>query len=84
MAMNLAAVHYRMTPNEALASVTLNAAYALNLSHSHGSLEVGKRADFVLIDAPDWRHILYQFGDSRNVIRAVVKSGNFLAHTKKS
>jgi imidazolonepropionase len=45
--LNMACTLFRMTPEEALAGVTLNAAKALGLGDTHGSLEVGKIADFV-------------------------------------
>ncbi|WP_172143377.1 imidazolonepropionase [Pseudomonas tumuqii] len=45
--LNMACTSFRLTPEEALAGVTLNAAKALGLAASHGSLEVGKLADFV-------------------------------------
>ncbi|MEB0028108.1 imidazolonepropionase [Pseudomonas sp. MH9.2] len=45
--LNIACTLFRMTPEEALAGVTLNAAKALGLGDTHGSLEVGKIADFV-------------------------------------
>lgn len=45
--LNMACTLFRMTPEEALAGVTLNAAKALGLGDTHGSLEVGKVADFV-------------------------------------
>ena len=45
--LNMACTLFRLTPEEALAGVTLHAAKALGLAASHGSLEVGKRADFV-------------------------------------
>ena len=45
--LNMGCTCFRMTPEEALAGVTLHAATALGLGHSHGSLEVGKVADFV-------------------------------------
>ncbi|VXC78127.1 Imidazolonepropionase [Enterobacterales bacterium 8AC] len=44
---NMACTLFRLTPEEALAGVTLHAAKALGLQASHGSLEVGKVADFV-------------------------------------
>lgn len=78
MAMNLAAVHYGLTLNESLVAATLNAAYALKRSHTHGSLEVGKRGDAVLLKAADWRHLIYRFGDTRPLIRAVLKGGQIV------
>ncbi|WP_040260111.1 imidazolonepropionase [Pseudomonas massiliensis] len=52
--MNMACTLFRLTPEQALAGVTLNAAKALGLGASHGSLEAGKVADFVAwaIDRP--------------------------------
>lgn len=52
--LNMACTLFRMTPEEALAGVTCNAAKALGLGDSHGSLEAGKVADFVAwnIDRP--------------------------------
>jgi imidazolonepropionase len=52
--LNMACTLFRMTPEEALAGATLHAASALGMDHSHGSLEVGKVADFVAwqIDRP--------------------------------
>jgi imidazolonepropionase len=43
----MACTLFRLTPEEALAGVTLHAAKALGLQETHGSLEVGKVADFV-------------------------------------
>ncbi|KAL6088283.1 hypothetical protein STEG23_035006 [Scotinomys teguina] len=51
MVMHLACVNMRMTMQEALAVATINAAYALGKSHTHGSLEVGKQGDAIIINA---------------------------------
>ena len=50
--MHLACVNQRMSLNEALAASTINAAHSLGRSATHGSIEIGKVADFVVIDAP--------------------------------
>ncbi len=62
MAMSLACTQMRMTPAEALIASTINAAYSLNLGGQIGSLEPGKRADFIVCDTTDYREIAYYFG----------------------
>lgn len=61
LAMTLACVQSGMTPAEALKGATLYAARALDREERIGSLEAGKRADFVLIDAPSVNHWLYHY-----------------------
>jgi imidazolonepropionase len=61
LVIGLAVRLYGLSPREALAAVTLNAAWTLGLEHDRGSIEVGKRADLVLLDAPV-EHIAYRFG----------------------
>jgi imidazolonepropionase len=77
LAMNMGCTLFRMTPQEALAGVTCNAARALGLQGETGTLEVGKRADFVLwnIDRP--ADLAYAMG--RNPCRGVVRAGVPLA-----
>jgi imidazolonepropionase len=62
-----------LTVEETLTGVTLNAAASLGLAHEIGSLEVGKSADLVLLDAPDDRHLIYHWGV--NLTAAVVARG---------
>jgi len=73
IAMNLACIKYRMTPEEALTAVTLNAAAAIGRSDTAGSLETGKNADIVIWDAPDLNYIFYRYGS--NLVRNVIKDG---------
>jgi imidazolonepropionase len=62
MILSLAATRMRMTPAEAVTAVTVNAAHSLGWLHELGSLEVGKRADFVVHDCADYREIVCFFG----------------------
>lgn len=62
MVMSLACTQMKMTPEEAITASTINAAYSLNRGHDRGSLEEGKRADFVVHEAEDWREVPYWFG----------------------
>jgi imidazolonepropionase len=52
----------RLTPAQAVAAATINAAAAVGCSHQVGSLEAGKDADLVLLEVEDYRHIAYRFG----------------------
>jgi len=62
MVLSLASTHLKMTPAESLTATTINAAYSLDLGDELGSIERGKRADFVLYDCDDYREIAYFFG----------------------
>ncbi len=61
LALTLACTLQRMAPAEALKGATMYAARAVGLERQVGSLEVGKAADFAVIDAPDVNHWLYHF-----------------------
>ncbi|MGD0129297.1 MAG: imidazolonepropionase [Terriglobia bacterium] len=63
----------RMTPAEAIAAATINAAWALRRSDRLGSLEPGKQADLIVMDVGDYREIPYYFGV--NHCRMTVKAG---------
>jgi imidazolonepropionase len=62
MVLSLASTQMKMTPAEAITAATVNAAYSLNRGHDIGTLESGKRADFVVHDCVDYREIAYYFG----------------------
>jgi imidazolonepropionase len=62
MILSLASTHMKMTPAEALTAATVNAAYSLGRGQEIGSIERGKRADFVIHDCADYRELAYFFG----------------------
>lgn len=64
MILSLACTQMRMTPAEAITAATVNAAWSLGRANELGTLESGKRADFVLYDCRDYRDIAYHFGVS--------------------
>ncbi|MEZ5330703.1 MAG: imidazolonepropionase [Thermoanaerobaculia bacterium] len=69
----LAVFRLGMFLEEALTAVTLNAACTLGRGESLGTIEPGKQADLVLLDAPNVLHLAYHFGV--NPVVAVVKRG---------
>ena len=62
-----------LSVEEALTGMTLNSAASLGLAAEIGSLEAGKAADLVILDAPDDRHLIYHWGI--NLVAAVVSRG---------
>jgi imidazolonepropionase len=69
----LACRYMRLTPAEAITAATLNAAHAIGLGDKVGSLETGKKADMLVLDIPNYRHLGYHFGV--NLVERVIKSG---------
>ena len=76
MVMHLSCVLLNLSMEEALVASTINAAAALKRSDRQGSLEPGKKADLLVLDAPRWEHLVYQFGESDKVIDLVIIGGN--------
>jgi imidazolonepropionase len=62
MVLSLASTHMKMTPAEGLTAATVNAAHSLGRGGETGTLEEGKRADFVVHDCEDYRELAYFFG----------------------
>ena len=71
--MNIACTQMRMLPAEAITAATINAAWAIGEEDCAGSLEVGKQADVLILDAPSHEHLCYHFGV--NLVDTVVKNG---------
>jgi imidazolonepropionase len=71
---SLAATQLRLSPTEALAACTVNAAHVLARSDRRGRLAPGYEADVTLLEAPDWRYLAYHLGG--NLVAAVVLQGS--------
>lgn len=69
----LACRYLRITPAQALAAATINAAAAIQRAERVGSLEVGKQADVIILEVADYRHLAYRFGG--NLVQTVIKRG---------
>jgi len=70
---SLAATQLKLSPGEALAACTVNAAHVLGRAGRTGRLAPGSRADVVLLDAPDWRYLAYHLGG--DLVHGVVLGG---------
>lgn len=71
--MSLAALKLNMTPEEIWHAVTVNAAYAMNRGEEAGRIAIGRKADIVIWDAPNYAYIPYHYGV--NHVHTVLKEG---------
>jgi len=69
----LACRSLKLTPAQAIAASTINAAHAIRRADRIGSLEPGKQADLLILSVPDYRHLGYRFGT--NLVKQVIKRG---------
>ncbi|MBI3159500.1 MAG: imidazolonepropionase [Chloroflexi bacterium] len=76
MAIALACRSMKLTPAQAIAAATINAAAAIGWQDRVGSLEIGKQADILLLDVPDYRHLGYRYGV--NLVGTVIKRGQIV------
>lgn len=76
MAIAIATRYMHITPAQAIAAATINAAASIGRAHRVGSLEPGKQADLILLDIPDYRHLGYRFGT--NLVSHTLKRGRFV------
>ncbi|KPL80886.1 imidazolonepropionase [Levilinea saccharolytica] len=72
----LACRYLRLTPAQAVAAATINAAAAVGRAERVGSLELGKQADLLILSVDDYRHLGYRFGT--NLVQTVIKRGQIL------
>jgi imidazolonepropionase len=72
----------RMTPAEAITAATINAAHAIGKAHEVGSLEVGKKADIIVLNVPNHVFLGYRFGV--NLVDKVIKNGRLVVDEEAS
>lgn len=73
LVMSFASLIMRLTPEEVITAVTINGACALGIEDEVGSIEIGKKADITIFDAPNLNYIIYHFGI--NHAERVIKNG---------
>lgn len=72
-----ACIKMKMTPEEAINAATINGAYAMGLSHSHGSISIGKKASLIVTkEIPSYYQLPYAFGS--NLIDTVFIAGKII------
>jgi imidazolonepropionase len=72
----LACRYMRLTPAQAIAAATINAAAAIQRQDEIGSLEAGKQADVLILAVEDYRHLGYRFGT--NLVQTVIKKAQII------
>jgi imidazolonepropionase len=77
--MALACRYLHLTPAQALAAATINAAAAICCESRLGSLQPGRQADILILSVSDYRHLAYRFGD--NLVEIILKKGNRIIPT---
>lgn len=76
---SLACIKMKMTPEEAINAATINGAYAMNLSQTHGSITIGKKANFFITkEIPSYAFLPYSFGS--NLIEQVYINGELMQY----
>ena len=74
--LSLASLKMKMSIEETISAVTINAAKAMDLQENIGSLEIGKKADFAVFDIPEYSEISYNIGQNLNSM--TIKNGNVI------
>ena len=78
--MSIAALKMKMTIEETISAVTINAAKAIGIEKITGSIEIGKQADFSIYDTTNYADIVYSVGKNLNVM--TIKKGNIIYNSK--
>ncbi len=74
--LSIASINMKMVPAEVLGAATINSARAIGMEKEVGSIEVGKKADIILLDVPDYNYLPYHYGI--NHVKMVVRHGQIV------
>lgn len=74
----VSAIQMRLSIEEIITALTINAAYAVNRADSVGSIEVGKKADIIILEYPSIHFLPYHVGV--NIVETVIKNGEVIKH----
>jgi len=74
--MSLASIKMKMTIEETISAVTINAAKAINLHEEVGSIEIGKKADFAILNTTEYADVVYSVG--KNLNEMTIKNGKVI------
>lgn len=74
----LACIYMKMSPEEAVNALTINAAAAVARAESIGSIDEGKRADIIILDFPSYKFLPYHIG--MNIVKTVIKDGEIVVN----
>lgn len=77
--MSIAVLKMKMNIEETISAVTINSAKALCREKSTGSIEIGKKADFAVLNTTDYADIVYSIGSNLNCM--TIKAGNVIYHS---
>ncbi|MGE5637960.1 MAG: imidazolonepropionase [Chloroflexota bacterium] len=81
LVITMACCFMHMTPAEAITAATVNAAHAVNRADKVGTLEVGKSADVLILNIPNYMVLAYRFGV--NLVDKVIKNGRLVVDREK-
>jgi len=81
LVMSFACLKMKMVPEEVITAVTINGAHAVGRGKTVGSIEVGKKADVVVLDVPNIQYLPYHFGI--NHVDKVIKNGKLVVDGQK-
>jgi imidazolonepropionase len=73
MLIALACIYMKLTPEEAVTALTINGAAAVGRADTIGSIDVGKKADMILLRYPSYKFLPYHIG--MNIVETTIKNG---------